>query len=47
MDVQSWDDLAIRIFDLPGELVCINSFPSIPLGFWNDEDDKKFKRGIF
>ena len=47
MDVQSWDDSGLRIFDLPGELVCINSFPSIPLGFWNDEDDKKFKEAYF
>ena len=47
MDVQSWDDSGLRILNLPGELVCINSFPSIPLGFWNDKDNKKFKEAYF
>ena len=47
MDVQSWSDDGNRIFNKPGELVCTNSFPSIPLGFWNDEEDKRFKEAYF
>ena len=38
MDVQSWSDNGDRLFNKPGELVCVNSFPSIPLGFWNDKE---------
>ena len=47
MDVQSWGDDGNRLFNKPGELVCTNSFPSIPLGFWNDDKDKKFKKAYF
>ena len=47
MDVQSWGDDGNRLFNQPGELVCTNSFPSIPLGFWNDKDDRRFKEAYF
>ena len=47
MDVQSWSDDGNRLFNKPGELVCTNSFPSIPLGFWNDDKDKRFKKAYF
>ena len=47
MDVQSWSDDGNRLFNQPGELVCTNSFPSIPFGFWNDEKDKRFKEAYF
>ena len=47
MDVQSWSDDGNRLFNQPGELVCTNSFPSIPLGFWNDKDDKRFRKAYF
>jgi len=47
MDVQSWSDDGNRLFNQPGELVCTNSFPSIPLGFWNDKDDKRFREAYF
>jgi acetoacetyl-CoA synthetase len=30
-----------------GELVCTRPFPSIPLYFWNDPDDVKFKAAYF
>ena len=30
-----------------GELVCRQPFPSIPLGFWNDSDNTKFKMAYF
>jgi len=47
MDIQSWDDDASQLFGKAGELVCVNSFPSIPIGFWEDEDKKKFKKSYF
>ena len=30
-----------------GELVCVKPFPSLPLGFWNDEDGSKFRAAHF
>jgi acetoacetyl-CoA synthetase len=30
-----------------GELVCSKPFPSMPIGFWNDADGKKYKAAYF
>ncbi len=30
-----------------GELVCTRAFPSVPVGFWNDPEDRKFKGAYF
>ncbi len=30
-----------------GELVCTNAFPSMPVGFWNDPDDKTYLAAYF
>ncbi len=30
-----------------GELVCSNAFPSMPLGFWNDQDDERYRATYF
>jgi acetoacetyl-CoA synthetase len=30
-----------------GELVCTQSFPSMPLGFWNDEDGSRYRAAYF
>jgi len=30
-----------------GELVCTNSFPSLPIGFWNDPDNTKYRAAYF
>ena len=32
---------------MKGELVCKNPFPSMPLKFWNDKNDTKFKNAYF
>ena len=29
-----------------GELVCTQPFPSMPIGFFNDPDKKKYKQNI-
>ena len=30
-----------------GELVIKKPFPTMPIKFWNDKNDKKFKKHIF
>ncbi|MBM3761786.1 MAG: acetoacetate--CoA ligase [Acidobacteria bacterium] len=47
MDVQIWNEQGRRVWDEAGELVCVNPFPSMPLGFWNDTDGAKFKEAYF
>jgi acetoacetyl-CoA synthetase len=47
MDVQVWDAAGKEIVEQPGELVCTNVFPSMPIGFWNDEDRSKFRSAYF
>jgi acetoacetyl-CoA synthetase len=32
---------------MQGELVCRQSFPSVPLGFWNDADGSRLRRAYF
>jgi acetoacetyl-CoA synthetase len=32
---------------VPGELVCRAPFPSMPLGFWNDEGDGRYRAAYF
>ncbi|QJR10003.1 Acetyl-coenzyme A synthetase [Usitatibacter rugosus] len=48
--------MAVEIFDddgrvLPqgqkGELVCVKPFPTMPLGFWNDPGDAKYRAAYF
>ena len=33
--------------DAKGELVCTKPFPSMPVGFWNDEDGQKYHNAYF
>ncbi len=47
MDVQVWNAEGQRVWDEAGELVCVNRFPSMPLGFWNDTEGKKFQEAYF
>ena len=35
------------LLDQKGELVCTHSFPSAPIGFWNDPDDEKLRSAYF
>jgi acetoacetyl-CoA synthetase len=48
--------MAVDVFDAngtpaklheKGELVCTRPFPSMPIGFWNDADGKKYKSAYF
>ena len=47
MDVCIFNDKGKSIIDKRGELVCTNPFPSMPLKFWNDKNDLKFKKAYF
>ncbi len=47
MDVDIFNDNGKPIKNKKGELVCKNSFPTIPLKFWNDKNNKKFKETYF
>ena len=30
-----------------GELACLNAFPSMPLGFWNDPEDERYRAAYY
>ena len=41
MAVNIYDDEAKPLLDEQGDLVCERPFPSMPIGFWNDDDGAK------
>ena len=47
MDIRVFNEKGKSILNSKGELVCVNPFPSMPLKFWNDKNDKKFKKAYF
>jgi acetoacetyl-CoA synthetase len=47
MDVRVYDEQGLAIIDKPGELVCAQAFPSMPVGFWNDPEQAKYKSAYF
>ena len=48
MDIAVFDDNGDEVdAGTKGELVCRNLFPSMPIGFWNDEDDEKYRSAYF
>ena len=47
MDVDILNDTGKSIKNKKGELVCKNAFPTIPLKFWNDKNNIKFKKAYF
>ncbi|OGA19734.1 MAG: acetoacetate--CoA ligase [Betaproteobacteria bacterium RIFCSPLOWO2_12_FULL_63_13] len=47
MRVEVFDDTGAALASGKGELVCTNSFPSMPIGFWNDHDDRKYRAAYF
>jgi Acyl-coenzyme A synthetases/AMP-(fatty) acid ligases len=47
MDVDVFDEKGNSIENQKGELVCKSSFPSMPLYFWNDYDNKKYFNSYF
>jgi len=47
MDVDVFDEKGKSIKNQKGELVCKNSFPSMPKKFWNDKNNIKYKKAYF
>jgi len=42
-----YDDAGQPVLEEKGELVCTQPFPSMPIGFWNDEDGSKYQAAYF
>ena len=47
MDVDIFDEKGFSIKNTKGEFVCKNPFPSMPVKFWNDDGDIKYKSAYF
>jgi len=47
MKVEAYDENGNVIFDQEGELVCEAPSPSMPLYFWNDKNNEKYKEAYF
>ena len=47
MAVDVYDDSGTAIRHGKGELVCVKSFPSAPIGFWNDPNDAGYRAAYF
>src|SRR5690554_1054854 len=47
MAVEVWNEDGHRVSGEKGELVCTRAFPSMPLGFWNDADDSRYRAAYF
>jgi len=47
MDVRIFDEHGHSVINKKGELVCVNAFPSCPVGFWNDPEGNKFHKAYF
>jgi acetoacetyl-CoA synthetase len=47
MKTQVFDDAGVPVRDRQGELVCAAPFPSMPLGFWNDPDGRRYRAAYF
>ena len=47
MDVDIFDEKGLSVKNKKGELVCKKPFPSMPVKFWNDENNKKYKSAYF
>jgi len=47
LDVDIFNEKGKSLKNKKGELVCKNPFPSMPLKFWNDKNDTKFKNAYF
>ena len=44
MDVRVVDEQGTAVRGVAGELVCANAIPSMPLGFWNDPDNQRYRK---
>ena len=47
LDVAVFDESGQAVVGRPGELVCRNAHPSMPIAFWNDPDGAKYHDAYF
>ena len=47
VDAAAWDDDGKPVIDEVGELVITQPMPSMPIGFWGDKDDERYKETYF
>ena len=47
MRVEVFDEHGHSVRQQKGELVCTMPFPSMPVGFWNDPDGRKYRAAYF
>ncbi len=47
MDVAVFDEAGNAVRATPGELVCRSPFPSMPVAFWNDPDQRAYRAAYF
>ena len=47
MKVEVFDEDGKAVFGKKGELVCTRTFPSMPIGFWNDPDGSRYHDAYF
>jgi acetoacetyl-CoA synthetase len=47
MDVDVFDEQGRSLRGAKGELVCKSPFPSMPVGFWRDDDGRKYRAAYF
>jgi acetoacetyl-CoA synthetase len=47
MKVEVWTEDGESVVGEKGELVCVAPFPSMPVGFWNDPDNAKYRAAYF
>ena len=47
MAVEVFDEEGRPVVGQKGELVCTRSFPSMPIGFWNDPDGSRYRSAYF
>ncbi len=47
MNVKSFDSDGNSLIEKKGELVCVNPFPSMPIYFYNDKENEKYKKAYF
>ncbi|MFX4293964.1 acetoacetate--CoA ligase [Streptomyces bohaiensis] len=46
-DLQAWDPAGRPLVEEVGELVVTNPMPSMPVRFWNDPEDRRFRESYF
>ena len=47
LDIDIFNDVGKSVKNMKGEFVCKNPFPSMPIKFWNDNNDTKYKNAYF